>query len=562
MDAFSRRHLLRGSLGLAGAAALAACGATSTPQVVEKVVTQVIEREVTKIVEGTPQVVKETVVVESTVLVEKEVEVTAAPPANADKIAVWAPGGSGTVADWNYDPILQVVEEATNTDIEMAYFDWDVYNDKVNAAAASGTVPDIIGSINHESVNLWGGWVRDGVVAAFEGEVADAAPLVMDQYVRNPHYAALKVDGKIYAQPIFWSEGLYPNMGLLHVRKDLLDSMGLQPPDTFEQYFAFLEEAKAMGLKAVLAGMDAGVGPAINSFAGAFGLPFRGWVKEGTRYGFWAAQPGVKEALLLFRKMVADGLVAPESWEPSDDGGRTAYVSGEAASLIYNGGGHNGRIQTDMLLVNEDFKEWLLPAPGAGASTRGYTSEEMFWGASFLGGMKNNKPVAAARVMNFLISPEGAKLTAVGIEGRNYVEENGEIKLLPQRTKDGFPTEMGDEGAHPLATEIVSWQPQEWQNWTLLYGRDQAFKDWYTQMWENQGKYQIEAYGLLTKSPLWIQFEATSSELIDRNFLTIVRAQSDDEAATLFDRFLSDWKAAGGEDATLEMSELIAQQSA
>ena len=70
----TRRTFLRAGAGVAGAAALAACGATPTPQVIEKVVTQIVE--------GTPQVVKETVVV------EKEVQVTAA-PAEAAKIVVY-----------------------------------------------------------------------------------------------------------------------------------------------------------------------------------------------------------------------------------------------------------------------------------------------------------------------------------------------------------------------------------------------------------------------------------------------------------------------------------------
>ena len=66
-----RRAFLRGAMLLLGGSALAACGATPTPAVIEK--------EVTRVVEGTPQVVKETVVVtetvKETVVVEKQVTV-------------------------------------------------------------------------------------------------------------------------------------------------------------------------------------------------------------------------------------------------------------------------------------------------------------------------------------------------------------------------------------------------------------------------------------------------------------------------------------------------------
>jgi multiple sugar transport system substrate-binding protein len=71
----ARRGFLRAAGVAAAAGGLAACGATPTPEVIREVVTQVVEKEVTKIVEGTPQVVKETVVVEQTVMVEP----TAAP---------------------------------------------------------------------------------------------------------------------------------------------------------------------------------------------------------------------------------------------------------------------------------------------------------------------------------------------------------------------------------------------------------------------------------------------------------------------------------------------------
>lgn len=116
------------------------------------------------------------------------------------------------------------------------------------------------------------------------------------------------------------------------------------------------------------------------------------------------------------------------------------------------------------------------------AKARGYTTEPMFWGVSMIGNLQGNNPVAAARVLNYLASPEGYKLTAVGVEGTDYQGEGDNIELLPARTERGFPTEAGDTGAHPLASTIVSWVPSEWQEFSLLYGKDQAFKDWYKAM--------------------------------------------------------------------------------
>ena len=477
-----------------------------------------------------------------------------------DKVVIWSPGDNGPVADWNADPILAEVEKATNTDIEMVKIGWDVYGDQVNAAIASGELPDIIGTLDHGNRTLLSQFVRDGVIAPFEGDVAAAAPNIVAEYEQNPSLAEIKMDGKIYFQPISWGAGNEPNMGLIHVRKDLLDKFGMGAPETFEEYFAYLQACKEDGSTGVVFAANEGVSAAINAFAGAYGLPMRGWVKnDDGSFGFFAVQPQMKEALLLFRKMVADGLVDPVSWESNTDQARSQYVTGQACSLIFNGGGHIGRIQNDLTLSNPEFKEWLLPALDAGSGTRGYTTEPMFWGASMIGNMQGNNPVAAARVLNYLASPEGYQLTAVGVKDIDFQGEGDAIELLPARTERGFPTEAGDTGAHPLATTIVSWVPMEWQEFSLLYGKDQEFKDWFRAMRANQTMHQIPSYGLDTTSPLWTDFVSTSGELIARAFTEIVRAGSDEEAGALFDQFVVDWNSQGGADATTEMSGVLAE---
>ncbi len=474
-----------------------------------------------------------------------------------DTVVIWSPGDNGSVKDWTTDPILAAVEKATNTKIEMVKIGWDTYTDQINAAIASGKVPDIIGVVDHNNKTLINQWIKDGVVAPFEGDVAAAAPNVVAAYDKNPTLAELKVDGKIYGKPISWGDDNYPNMGLLHVRADLLAKYKLDAPDTFEQYFAYLQACKADGSTGVVFAGKEGLGGALNAFAGTQGLPIVGWVKGDNGFSYWAVQPGIKDALILFRKMVADGLVDPASWESNGDQARSQYVSGKACSFIFNGGGHIGRIQNDLTLANADAKEWLLPALDGGKGQRGYTSEPQFWGMSFVTNLQGNHPVAAARVLNYLASDEGLKLTAVGIEGKDYSEKDGVITLLPGRAEDGFPTEAGDTGAHPLASTIVSWVPQSWQDFSLLYGKDTSFKDWYQSMWDNQGKYQIKSYGVLSTSPKWSDFAATSTDSINRSFVQIVKAGSDDEAGQLFDQFVSDWNAQGGADATQEMSALL-----
>jgi putative aldouronate transport system substrate-binding protein len=347
-------------------------------------------------------------------------------------------------------------------------------------------------------------------------------------------------------------------MGLIHVRSDLLEKYGMAQPETFEEYLAFLRAAVDDGQTGVVFNAAEGIGPAINAFAGAYGLPMRGWVPlaEGG-YGYYAVQPGMKDALRLFRQLVSEGLVDPESWALVDEA-RDRYVAGQGASLIFNGGGHIARINSDLQLAGTGTSV-LLPAPDAGAGSRGYTAEPMFWGRTYLGNMDNNNPVAAARVINFLISEEGYRLTAVGVEGIDYEMVDGAISLLEARHERGFPTEAGDTGAHPMATTLVSWVPQEWQNFAAFYGKEQSFIDAFDTAWTNQGMYQIDAFGIVKVSPKWVDFQATGDELVARSFLDIVNAGSDEEVELLFEQFVGAWNDAGGADATEEMSALLTE---
>ena len=120
----------------------------------------------------------------------------------------------------------------------------------------------------------------------------------------------------------------------------------------------------------------------------------------------------MKDALLLFRKMVADGLVDPQSWEMQNgDDARNKFVAGETCALIFNGGGHIGRIQNDMDLAGQGAQEWLLPAPvlEPGSTTRGYTTEPRFWSGTFITQLPGNNPMRSSPGPQLPLEPRGSR---------------------------------------------------------------------------------------------------------------------------------------------------------
>ena len=187
----SRRSLMTTSAIVGTGAVLAACGATPTPQVIREVVTQVVEKEVTKIVGGTPQIVKETVVVEQTVVVEK----MTTPTAITDKVKLIVEWPQYTPAKtrWGEKAFWAYMQAFPNIEIEPMY-NTDP-NEKLTVAIAGGTPPDIAW---HGFG--WAAWAQQGVFMALDDIIAERA--VDKSVFWEVALTDLSWDGKLYCLPI------------------------------------------------------------------------------------------------------------------------------------------------------------------------------------------------------------------------------------------------------------------------------------------------------------------------------------------------------------------------
>lgn len=135
-QSLSRRGFLRYASLAGSGLMLAAC----QPKIVEveKVVTQVVEKEVTKVVEGTPQVIKETVVV------EKQVTAVVAPKPQVE-LTFHHIDASNYGSFTEYFNKTFVEPRYPNIKTKSAFFpDWSAYLPKIMTMAASQTIGDII----------------------------------------------------------------------------------------------------------------------------------------------------------------------------------------------------------------------------------------------------------------------------------------------------------------------------------------------------------------------------------------------------------------------------------
>ncbi|MGQ9556065.1 MAG: twin-arginine translocation signal domain-containing protein, partial [Anaerolineae bacterium] len=109
----SRRHFLTGLGAAAGAAALAACGATPTPQAV-----------------------KETVVIKETVVVEAAKEPVTVHFLSYDL--------NQAAMDWLSGPFVQMVEgKHADIKVEVRFVPWGAFRESLMTDFVAGTAPDL-----------------------------------------------------------------------------------------------------------------------------------------------------------------------------------------------------------------------------------------------------------------------------------------------------------------------------------------------------------------------------------------------------------------------------------
>lgn len=450
------------------------------------------------------------------------------------------------------DRVISELERRTQTKISFVEVNGDYYQ-SLEMLASTGTLPDIICMLSSDDITVLKHWLQNGWLKPFDENMQAVAPNIMQEYRNEPSYEELKWNGKIVYQPIWFRRSPYPNFGLIHVRLDILEQLELKLPETLDELtFCMTQMKDRLGIY----GLEyAGKVIDMSAFAGAYGLPYNGWVKcEDGKLGFANVQPGMLEALKYIRGLYEKRLIDPDASIITIDIAEDRYLNGKAGFLIQNGGAHISRLVDNLKAINPNGKEWLLSPPKGPLGSRGYTQHLGFWGLTAISGSCRN-PVEAAEFLDYLVSEEGQKLTCYGIEGIHYTEDSvGKITInASERVNDG--ADHWDKNRyHLIASSIVSWVDVKDQDFWSLYNKDDNYIRWYKQMYEvNQGTYQIKNEIFMPQMPSWMDFNPISIKLWEQYASQIILGKGD--ADTLFEAYVKAWYASGGADAVREANE-------
>jgi ABC-type glycerol-3-phosphate transport system substrate-binding protein len=241
-----RRFLARAAAfaGMATVGSLAAtCGATPTPEVIEKVVTQVVEveKEVTKIVAGTPvkEVVKETVVVEKPVTTVKEVTKVVEVPAVEEKITLRVQTLGGVRGEKAYKFARMYEQLRPNMTLKNEDLAWGDTLLKQELLYGTGDLWDICyGHSSYAWVGAYKGWYMhiDDLLAA-----TDAVPNYDDFFIKGVENA--KYEGNTHAIIDF----IVPGAGqFVMFNHNIFDDAGVPYPEPGMDMWGLAELARSV----------------------------------------------------------------------------------------------------------------------------------------------------------------------------------------------------------------------------------------------------------------------------------------------------------------------------
>lgn len=349
-------------------------------------------------------------------------------------VLVDEPNVTSTHAVLSDTPWAKAWMEATGINFETQYLADD---SAMNLLFASGDLPDII-YYNFSKYN--GGIanaIKDGIIEPINDYVA-YAPDLMSVLESNPDYMRTVCDteGNIAGFPfIRGSEETLTFLGLV-VRKDWLDDLGMEIPNTPDEVYEVLKafkEQKGAEVPFCTTGSDLqnmGIGNGI--LTTPFGLVQGDYYRKDGQVHYGYAEPEYKDVLTWLNKLYNDGLLDPNFQSVDKNTYRANIMNGlSGMNLDYGGGGvrncMNAMIETNPEYELVGFGPLVAKAGDIPMSTQRDNPLPGHY-CVITPNCKNKE--AAVEFLNYCYTEAGSLLMQYGIEGVSWeYDENGIIQL-------------------------------------------------------------------------------------------------------------------------------------
>ena len=347
--------------------------------------------------------------------------------------------------NWNDVLIFNEYEEMTNIDIEWQMVPDSSFEEKFNLTLGSNDLPDAFHSagVADSEILKYG---EQGIFIPLNDLIDEYAPnfkKIMEEYPEVKEMVTM-ADGNIYSFPFmnhpdFLSKRIAPYP---FINKDWLDELGMDVPETTEDYYQYLKAVKednpSNGEVDEIPFGGHNVGLLYNYLKGAFGVANKGLGSgfvdldpETKDYRFYPASDQYKELLEYLNKLYDEGLIEQNifSIDPAQYAANAS--EGRYGSFVWYG------------VPNKEDNYVGMPALEGPHGDKMFTDlkSSVENAGAFIITNKNENPEATVRWIDHFYGEEGMKLFFMGVEGETYeMNEDG----TPDYLKEVYDEEKDD----------------------------------------------------------------------------------------------------------------------
>lgn len=479
-----------------------------------------------------------------------------------DSLELWC--GSNTNWSTEYEnfgdtPLARKIKENTGINITYIHPEQGQSQKQFNQMLASGELP---GLVEYNWSTFRGGpdkAINDNYIYSLNDIWEAWSPAISKIMKENDGWAknAKSDEGNYYCYPFIKSEDFLTVGAGLMIRKDLLDKVNLEVPETIDEWETVLTAFKdKLGIEKPLSLGSGG----LKNFMSAYNCWTGMYLNDG-KVAYGEYEDGYKDFIAKMADWYEKGLIDPDISTVEGktiDAGILSGKIGASSGWIGSGMGK----WTTAARENGDNKFLLaavqFPVAKKGDKVEyGYKDNQVYMTASVAITKNCNNVELAARYLDYGYTEEGHNLFNFGIEGESYNWVDKDGTKYPQYTDLILKNPEGLSIAHAMGAYMRSSY-----NGQMLQDR-RYLEQYYTQqeqnnaleLWSktNQGEHLLPISTILAEeSDRYSEINANLATYIDEMYLKFI---SGEESLDKFEDYRTQLKAFG-------IEELIAMKQA
>lgn len=370
--------------------------------------------------------------------------------------------------------VFQKLREITGLDIEVMAFPNATAGEKLKVLMASKNMPDLMGSglPTYDEINDLG---VQGAFASVNDHL-DIMPNFKSIFYDDPQYNWIfksyqASDGKLYIMPWFDVQRDV-NHGMMY-RKDIFDKNGLKEWNNTQEFYEAMKKLKQIYPESTPF-TSKNKDNLFSQLSISWGISAYGpyYDEDQKVWNYSDTDPQMKDMLDFLRKMYQEGLIDPEFLTLTEAAWTSKMTQPEKAFATFDWIGRLDTFKEQTATTYPDYD--LRYANPMGPKGTAITLSKTFAGSV----VANNKNTELACKLNdFLLSPAGAQLVTMGVEGETYtMGEDGKADYIG--FEEGKKIGIGDlEDKYGLFTEGLYRRFDRRSNYFDFSEREQEAQD-------------------------------------------------------------------------------------